>query len=257
MAILKAKRINEIIEILEDKGSVNVNDLSQHFGVTMMTIRRDLEQIENRNCISRIHGGAIYQVTSDKKNEIPTLDRMKLFQHEKIRIAKKAAQMIQKDETIFLGSGTTTLYLAKELGNRSDISVVTNSVMILNELATNSGMDIVMVGGFLRRSEFSLIGHFASDMINNLYVDKVIIGIRGIHARFGLTSSHPQELMTDRMILGMSTNVIILADHTKIGHVAASRTEHLNAAKTIITTHSASREMVDAIIKKDVEVILV
>ena len=253
--MLRAERIDRIIGILEEKGVVSVNDLSRHFGVTTMTIRRDLDELDSRGNYQRTHGGAIFCMHAEKENEIPTLDRMKLFINEKIAVAKKAASMIGPEETIFLGSGTTTLCLAKELQNRKDISVVTNSLMIINELATNSQIDLMLVGGFLRRAEFSLIGNFATDMIANLHVDKVFIGMRGIHARFGLTSNHPQEIMTDRAILSMSDNIIVLADHTKIGHVAASRTDYITAAKTIITTDNASREIVDAIIKKGVQVI--
>jgi DeoR/GlpR family transcriptional regulator of sugar metabolism len=255
--MIKAKRINEIIELLEEEGSVNVRELSDRFGVTMMTIRRDLEEIESRDYIERTHGGAIYHVSAEKTHEVPSLNRMNLFINEKVSIAKKAASMISDGETIFIGSGSTTLCLAKEIRDRADLSVVTNSVLILNELATDSRINLIMVGGFLRRAEFSLIGHFASDMIDNLHVDKVFIGMVGIHAKFGLTSNHPEEILTDRKILKMSDNVIILADHTKIGHVAASRTSQISAAKTIITGKSASREMVDAILQNDVDVILV
>ena len=253
--MLKAERIDEIIEILKEKGSVNISDLSHRFGVTMMTIRRDLEEIKSDDCVQRTHGGAIYHVSAEKNTEIPSLNRINLFTKEKVRIARQAATMIVPGETVFIGSGTTTLCLAKEIRNRDDITVVTNSVLILNELATDSPIDLIMVGGYLRRAEFSLIGHFASDMLNNLHVDKVFIGMRGIHARFGLTSNHPQEIMTDRMILDMSENVIILADHTKIGHVAASQTSQINAAKTIITSKSASREMVNSITKEGVQVV--
>ena len=255
--MLKAERIKEITEILEEKGSVNVRDLSNHFNVTMMTIRRDLDEMDSQNYINRTHGGAIYQISHDKRNELPTLDRMQLMKQEKTRVAKRAAQLINKDDTVFLGSGTTTLFIAKEIADRDDISIVSNSLTILNELATNSKMNIIFIGGFLRRSEFSMVGHFANNMIKDLHVDKLIMGMRGIHARFGLTSNHPQELMTDRMLLGISETVIIVADHTKIGHVAASRTAELDAADIIITTNNASREMIEAIKSNGVEVILV
>ena len=255
--MLKEERIEQIISILEEKGSVNINDLSSHFEVTMMTIRRDLDEIELKNCIKRTHGGAIYKIVNNKKNELPTLDRMHLLADEKIRIAQKAAELIQKEDMIFLGSGTTALYLAKEILSRDDISVVTNSLTILNELAMNGKMTLIGVGGFLRRSEFSMIGHSANEMIKDLHVDKLIMGMRGVHPRFGLTSDHPQELLTDRMLLNISDQVIIVADHTKIGHVAASRTADLSASNILITTQNASKEIINQIKAQGIEVFLV
>ncbi len=255
--MLKEERIRQIIEILEKKGSVQVKDLSDQFNVTMMTIRRDLEEIEIHNGIIRTHGGAIYKLPHNDQYGLPTLDRMLLMAQEKIRIARKTAELITKDEMIFLGSGTTMIYVAREIATRDDITVVTNSLSILNELATHGKMPLIGIGGYLRRSEFSMIGHIANDMIKDLHVDKVIMGMRGIHPRFGLTSDHPQELMTDRMLLGISDTVIIVADHTKIGHVAASRTAFLDAADIIITTNNASREMIENIKSQGVKVILV
>jgi DeoR/GlpR family transcriptional regulator of sugar metabolism len=222
-----------------------------------MTIRRDLEEIESKTNISRIYGGAIYHVEEERKTELPTVARMKLMEDEKKRIAIKAAEMVGHDETIFLGSGTTTLHVARQLEDRNDITVISNSLIILNELATKSKMNLIVVGGFLRRSEYSIIGHLANEMIKDLHVDKLIIGMRGIHSRFGLTSNHPQELLTDRMLMGISQDIIIVADHTKIGHVAASRTAQLKPPLTIITTENASPEIVDSIRNKGISVILV
>lgn len=253
----KEERIRKIVELLEEKGSITVKDLSEHFDVTMMTIRRDLEAIQSQDCIIRTHGGAIYRIPQNEQYGLPSYDRMGLLAEEKIRIAKKVAEMINKDEMVFLGSGTTTLYVAKEIALRDDISIVTNSLAILNELATNGKMPLIGVGGYLRRSEFSMIGHITNDMIKEIHVDKVIMGMRGIHPRFGLTSDHPEELMTDRNIIGIGELVMIVADHTKIGHVAASRTAYLNSAHVIITTKNASREIIDGIRNQGVKVILV
>jgi DeoR/GlpR family transcriptional regulator of sugar metabolism len=254
--MFKDDRKRIIIELLQENGSVNVKDLSTYFHVTMMTVRRDLDEIESDKLITRTHGGAIYRISSDSIHELPTLRRMPLMIEEKQQIAKKAAKLIEKDDMIFLGSGTTTLYIAKEIAMRDDISVITNSLTILNELATNGKMTLIAVGGFLRRSEYSMIGHFANNMIKELHVDKLIMGMRGIHPRFGLTSAHPQELMTDKLLINISEKVIIVADHTKIGHVAASLTEQLSAADLIITTSKASPEIIEAIQLGGVEVMI-
>jgi DeoR/GlpR family transcriptional regulator of sugar metabolism len=174
--------------------------------------------------------------------------------NEKMRIAAKTSELLKSDEVVFLGSGTTTLYVARAIAIREDISVMTNSLIILNELAVNGRMPLVCTGGFLRRSEFSLIGHSSVEMIRDMHIDKLVMGMRGIHPRFGLTSDNPQELMTDKMLIDISDQVIIVADHTKIGHVAASRTATIEEVDVIVTTRIASKEMVETIRNTGVDV---
>jgi DeoR/GlpR family transcriptional regulator of sugar metabolism len=255
--MLKKERQNHIVKQIETQGTVIVKDLAGDFGVSLMTIRRDLEEIEELGLVERIHGGALLGTQSGKQNELPRLDRMDIMLEEKQKIAEYLAGMIAAEEMVFLGSGTTTLYVAKAIAARDDISVVTNSLTVLNELASNGKMTLIGIGGFLRRSEYSMIGHFTENAIQDLHVDKVIMGMRGIHPRFGLTSEHPQELITDRVILSICENVIIVADHSKIGHVATSRTAPITAARTIVTTQNAREDIVNAIRSQEVEVILV
>ena len=255
--MLKEERQQMIIKELERKGSVNVNELAALFNVSKMTIRRDLYEIENNNLLKRTHGGALPLYRSSSYAELPTIKRMELLKEEKIRIAKAVAPMIQEKEVVFLGSGTTTLYVAKELHERDDLTILTNAITIINELSIHGNMSIIGIGGFLRREEQSLIGHFAERVIEDLHVDKVIAGMRGVHPHFGLTNEDPQELMTDRKILGISDTVIIVADHTKIGHVSTSRTAPITAATTIVTTENAQPELVQAIQVQGVEVIQV
>jgi len=255
--MLKEERQQMIVRELDQKGSVEVNDLARSFKVSRMTIRRDLYEIERNNLLKRTHGGAVLPFKSSAYNELPTVKRMNLLKEEKIRIAKMVAPLIREKEVVFLGSGTTTLYVAKELSERDDITVITNAVTILNELCANARMPIIAIGGFLRREEQSMIGHFAERVIEDLRVDKVIVGMKGVHPRYGLTSEDPQELMTDRKILGISDNVIIVADHTKIGHVSTSRTAPITAANMIVTTENAQEELVQAIREQGVKVIQV
>jgi DeoR/GlpR family transcriptional regulator of sugar metabolism len=222
-----------------------------------MTIRRDLYEIERDDLLERTHGGAVLPHRLVSYNELPTIKRMDLLKDEKFRIAREVVSRIKEREVIFLGSGTTTLYVAKELHQRDDITILTNAVTVINELNIEAKMQIIAIGGFLRREEQSMIGHFAERVIEDLRVDKVIVGMRGVHPRFGLTSEDPQELVTDRKILGISDNVIVVADHSKIGYVSTSRVAPITAARTIITTKNAPDEYVQGIRALGVEVIQV
>jgi DeoR/GlpR family transcriptional regulator of sugar metabolism len=253
--MLKEERIQKIRDILLDVGSVNVQDLKDQFAVSAMTIRRDLKVLENKGVIERVHGGAILAARKHHHpKEPPIIDRMNIKAEEKKTIAVYAASLIEKGETVFLGSGTTTLYLARELIIRDDITIATNSVPILHELANNSNMKIITVGGFLRRSELSMIGAFAEPVLDNIRVNKVFIGMRGIHPIYGFTSDHPEELTTDKKILNISDNIIIVADHTKIGHVATNRVAPVEEASLIITSKKARSDLVEVIRDRGISV---
>lgn len=255
--MLREERIQQIIEILKDKGIVHVNDLKDRFQVSAMTIRRDLMALDRRGLIERIHGGALLSIENQNRVEPPIVERMNVMAEEKKKLAVWVADLIEEGETIFLGSGTTTLYVARELIIRDDITVVTNSVPILHELANNSNMKIITSGGFLRRSELSLIGAHAEAVLENIRVNKVIMGMRGVHPLYGFTCEHPEELITDRRILEISDDIIIVVDHTKIGQVATNRVAPVDSASMIVTTQKARDELIKSIRDQGVEVVLV
>ena len=253
--MFKEERQKQIIKDLQEHGSVNVLDLKGRYQVSAMTIRRDLNTLEKQGLIERIHGGALLSQEIRKVNEPPIIERLNVMAEEKKKIAVWIDEFIQPQETIFLGSGTTTLYIARELIIRDDITVVTNSVPVLHELSTNSNMNIITVGGALRRSELSLIGAFAEAVLSNIRVNKVIMGMRGIHPLYGFTCEHHEELMTDRKVMNISDSVIIVADHTKIGQVATNKIASIDQASMIITTKKAQPHLVKKIQEKGVEVI--
>jgi len=255
--IYKQERLQIIMRHLEEHGRVSVNELSDQFQVSVMTVRRDLQELENSGWIERTHGGAVLSIRQKYRIEPPTLGRISSMAEEKRLIAKAASNLVGKDEMFFLGAGSSTLYVARELINREDITIVTNSLLILHELAMNGKMTVIAVGGFLRRKELSLIGHFADTVLRDLHVNKVIMGMQGIHPKYGLTCDHPQELETDRTIMGVSDNVIVVADHTKIGHVATSKTAPVTNASLIITTEGAPLDLVEDIKAQGVDVMVI
>lgn len=255
--MLREERIQQIVGVLEDQGIVHVNELKDQFQVSAMTIRRDLMALEKRGMIERIHGGALLSIENQNRVEPPIVERINVMAEEKKKLAVWVADLIEEGETIFLGSGTTTLYVARELIIRDDITVVTNSVPTLHELANNSNMEIITTGGFLRRSELSLIGAHAEVVFDNIRVNKVIMGMRGIHPLYGFTCEHPEELITDRRIFEISDDIIVVADHTKIGKVATNRVAPINTASMIVTTQGARDDLVRSIRDQGVEVVIV
>ncbi|MEA4811557.1 MAG: DeoR/GlpR family DNA-binding transcription regulator [Anaerolineaceae bacterium] len=252
----KEERLKIIVALIDQYGKVEVEGLARHFDVSRMTVRRDLRELEMDGLLKKVYGGAYSTANLPIHNVNDIYVRMKLLAQEKQNIAKKIAAMIQTGEMIFIGSGTTTTYLAKALSLRSDIVVVTNALTVVEELATNGSMTVITVGGFLRRNEYSFYGHFSERILRDLRVDKVIMGMRGIHPDYGLTSDFPQELQTDREIISTGSNVIIAGDRTKIGYIATTLVAPITKANIIVTSKGADENTIRKIQQTGPKVII-
>ena len=253
--MFKKERQREILRLVAERGKAEVQDLSRRLRVSEMTIRRDLGELNKTGLLERVHGGALRVSEGQNDYEPPVHERTKASEQNKRRLGRRVASMIADGEKIFLGSGSTTQAVAEGLLRHRDLTVVTNALNIVQSLLPAPGIDLTVTGGFLRRSELSLIGHFAEHTLQGLQVDKVIIGMRGIDPVKGLTSDNMEELMTDQAILNMSKNVIVVADHTKFGHVAAIRTAPVTAASTIVTTAGGPKDILEAIRRMGVRII--
>ncbi len=251
----KEERQRQIRELLQKEGRVNVADLATRFNVSRMTIRRDLDELAENLAIERTYGGAIAPYQPQQFLEPPFPDRINVNYEEKRAIAREAKKLIQPGDYFFLSAGTTAYQLARELTRIKNITVVVNSVLIANFFVPYKDIEVLVLGGYLRHSELSLHGYLVHEALRGLNVDKAFIGIRGIDPEYGFTNDAPREISTDRAVLAVSKRVIVLADHTKFGHVATSVVAPVDAAQTIITSTLAPSEIVDAIREKGVEVI--
>ena len=166
-------RKGEIITLMRLEGKATVDELADHFGVTVQTIRRDLGELEDEGKISRVHGGAV--IRSGVTN-IQYEERRNLFSEAKERIAKRVARDVPDDVSLFINIGTTTEAVARELLNHSNLTVVTNNMNVANILAANESCEIIVSGGTLRRTDGGLVGDLATQMIEQFKVDIAIIG---------------------------------------------------------------------------------
>jgi DeoR family transcriptional regulator, aga operon transcriptional repressor len=250
--MLKKERQREILKIIEATGKAEVNLLAEQFGVAEMTVRRDLSELGKRGLLERVHGGALIQ--NDRKNtESPVYERLLERFEIKQLIGREAAKLIADGDKIFLGSGSTTMAVAEALLNHRNVTVYTNALNIADALF-HYPVKINVLGGSLRRSELSLIGDMTEKIIQSIRVDKVIIGIRGIDPVKGLTSDYMEELLADQAILSISKNVIVVADHSKIGHVAAIRTAPISSVTRLVTNKGGPKDVLLAIHRMGVEV---
>ena len=244
----------QILQLVEYQQRISVSDICTTFDISEATARRDLENLASMGKLQRVHGGAI--ALSHVPPELPILQRRDEQADEKVRIGSAAAALVQAGETVFLGSGTTVLEAARALRGRRDLTVLTNSLLVVNALAGAEGVAIICLGGMLRASEFSFIGHITEQALAEVRADKVFMGTRAISLEHGLTHEYLPETMTDRAILKAGMEIIVLADHTKLGRAATVLLAPLKSIHTLVTDAGAPREFIRTIQAKGIHVVM-
>jgi len=227
------ERQHRILKILEKNPSARVIDLSDSLGVSPATIRRDLDSLHKKGQIKRIHGGAALAAKSVP--EAPVLQRSSQNLEEKKRIGRLAAGLINEGETVFIGSGSTTMEVARNLIGRKNLTVITNALTVVTLLSQVEGISLIVTGGFVRSSELSFIGHLTEQALRELRSQKVIMGIKSINLDQGLTNDYLPEVSTDRVIIQSAPEVILVADHTKFGMVSTALVAPLATIHTLVT----------------------
>ena len=245
--VLAHQRRERIRQLLQARQTASVVDLSQAFSVSASTIRRDLQDLEDQGRVRREHGGAIATPTVQAMPEPPILQRAAEQSAQKERIGQAAAALVREGETVFLGSGTTTEQVAWHLRAYQSLTVLTNALNIVHILHESPGITIVLVGGLLRKTESSLVGPLTEQATKDLRADKVIIGIRAVHPQIGLTNDTLMETQTDRAIIQCAPELIVVADNTKIGRVAASFVAPVTAINILVTDADAPADVVDVL----------
>jgi len=217
---------------IHKNGAVRVSELSEALKVTEMTVRRDLEILEHKGMIERTHGGAI--LNNRIGLEPKFAQKSSLFLPEKQAIGKAAASLIEEGDTIFVNSGTTTIEFLKNL-KTNNVNVITNNPMApINILSEN--VHITLTGGEIRRESFTLLGELAIKAIKNVYATKAVIGVDGFSIKNGLTNSVQNEAWINRlMIMRTHGMVILVADSSKLGKIAAFKIVDITSVSVIVT----------------------
>lgn len=248
------ERQKQILSLLSKQGRLSINEIVEQFSISVATARRDLESLASQGKARRVHGGVI--AVEQAPPELPILERENEQADEKARIGLSAANLVADKETVFLGSGTTVLEVARNLRNRKNLTVITNSLPVLNALAGAEGITVISLGGMLRDSEMSFIGHITEQALTEVRVDKVIMGTRGLSLEHGLTNDYLQETLTDRAILKIGREVILVADHTKVNRVATALLAPLDSMQTFVTDSKADKKFIQALKEQGIQVIV-
>ena len=254
MSYLKEERQELILETIHQNKKVTVTEMSQRFNTSEVTIRRDLHDLALNGRLVRTPRGAV--ALTPAPPEPPVVQRMSLESVCKEKIGLAAAGLVQDGESIFVGSGSTTRYLVGFLTGRKNLTVVTNSIGIAHELlSTAEQVTVVVTGGVLRKAELSLLGHLAEAALPEVRVEKVFMGMQALSLEGGLTTDHIMEVMTTRRIFDMSRELIVLADHTKLGKTAAAFIAPVVRMSALVTDGHADQEMLAELRKLGIQVI--
>lgn len=236
---LAPQRHEQILNILRQEGAVRFDALTRTMRVSPATIRRDLEELESRGELRRVHGGAV--PVEKLLDELHFDEKAISLEKEKNRIAQAAAETIQSGETIYLDGGSTLFALARQLRTREDITVVTNSLRAAMELA-GAGPNLILTGGTLRRRSQTLVGPLTSGILQELHVDTAFMGTMGITIKEGLTTTEPGEAFTKKLAIAAARNVTLLADSKKFGKISFAFFGAVSAVHHVFTDSGLSEE---------------
>ncbi len=250
-SIARRNRKKKIIELLESRGTMDINTLAKELEISPITLRRDLKDLEEQSLVTRIWGGVTLATHSIP--EPPFEDRNVENLQEKRAVARAALTLIKPGDVIGLGGGTTTYELAKLLGNIPNIQVVTNAINIAY-LLLRLGVKIVVPGGFSREGSYNLVGDRAEELFKEIFIDKLFLGADGVDVDGGITTLNPSEAKLNSIMLNSAHTVIILADYGKIGHKRLIPISSLEKVDILITDEGAPREILKKIEKKGVRV---
>ena len=231
--MLSLERRNLIIQKLNLEGKIIVSVLSREFGVTEETIRRDIEKLERDGLATKTYGGAIS--TSSSNQDLPYKVRKKSNVELKQKIAAEVAAMIKDGDQIMLDASSTSLFVVRQIKSLNDITIITNSLEILIELADKTGWTILSTGGSLREGAYSLSGSSAENMIRNHHVDLAICSAKGIDPRMGITESNEKDAEMKKAIFNAANTKILAVDHTKFDKISFIKVCDIKDVDLIVT----------------------
>jgi DeoR/GlpR family transcriptional regulator of sugar metabolism len=213
--VFAAERRQLILEMVRANGAVSLRELARVVQTSEVTVRRDVRALEAEGLLDRRHGGAVLPGGFTRESGFP--QKSHLATAEKTAIADLAAGLVQEGEAIVVGAGTTTQELARRLARVPGLTVVTNSLLVAQALAHANRVEVVMTGGTLRGSNYALVGSGAEQSLHGLRVSRAFISGAGLTAERGLSTSNMLSASVDRALVQAAAEVVVLADHTKLG----------------------------------------
>jgi DeoR/GlpR family transcriptional regulator of sugar metabolism len=246
--VFARERQDRIARIVEEHGRARVGDLAVRFGVSAVTIRKDLVTLEATGRIVRTHGGAI--VPDRNHPELAFDIRERLQQDEKAAIGAMAAELIRDGESIVMDASTTALAVARRLRSErrwSQLTVITNGLRLASELAGSPGVTVLMLGGRVRWEALSVVGQLGDGLFSRINVQKAIVGAAGFTLETGLSDATDEEAQIKRLMVAAASEVIAIVDHTKWQRSAFATFCQTPQITSVLTDSEAPAAMVEAL----------
>ena len=231
---------------------VYVSDLAKTFKVTEETIRRDLEKLEGQDLLRRSYGGAV--ITESTSEDLSYKRRSAINSESKLAIAEKAARLIQDGDTIMMDSSTTCQALLQRLKGQKDITVITNSIRLMNDFM-GSGFKMICTGGTMRESSCALTGTIASQTLEKYYVDFTFISCKGIDIDKGVMESNESESKIKQIMMEQARKTVLLVDHSKFNKTAFVKCDDFSHIHCVVTDEEPSREWQDFFLERHIRLI--
>lgn len=247
------QRKQKISELLKENDSVRVTELSRLFGVSEVTVRSYLEDMEKKGLLTRVHGGA---VSSYKPYYSMNLNqRLETNQLEKVRIAERISELIEPNDTIMLNAGTTTLLAFRKFPVDYNLNIVTNSISIALEAAGNPNYNVILAGGAVNTKYQFTYGNDAVNLLSKYHADKLILSVDGINTAQGFTTYYNKEAAVDVAMINQSDKRIIAADRSKFGNTAFAKISEIDVADIVVTNDHIDPAIAEALSAVGAEII--
>jgi DeoR family transcriptional regulator, aga operon transcriptional repressor len=248
-------RHQHIITKLRKEGNVKVLDLCSELNVSSVTIRKDLKLLEDKDLLFRTHGGGTMSnpYTADK----PVKEKENIQSGEKLNIGEAAASLVEQNDCILIASGTTVLSLARNIYPKGNLTVITAALNVAMELIRHPEIEVIQLGGLLRKSSSSVTGNYAEKILEDFSCSKLFLGVDGIDLEFGLTTTNMMEAQLNKKMIKASQKTIVLADSTKFGKRGFGKICGLEDIEQIITDSGISDHMVESLKGMGIEITIV
>lgn len=250
-----AERHQYILQRIQAEGAVDVQILGKELDVSSVTIRKDLKLLEDKKLLFRTHGGATLNnpYTVDR----PVNEKEQLQATEKLRIAAAAAQLVEDNDSIIIASGTTVLALARAIKPEGKLTVITSALNVALALIRHDNIDVIQLGGLLRKSSSSVTGPYSDNILSNVFCSKLFLGVDGIDLEFGLTTTNAFEAQLNKQMMDASQKVVVLADSTKFGKRGFGKICGIEEVDQVITDSGISPQVLQQLESLGIEVSIV
>lgn len=248
-------RRKQIMDLLHKNGQVYVQKLSKQFQVSEVTIRNDLEQLEQKKLLIRARGGAI-NFEGFVGNDQKITEKNKINFQEKALIGKKAATLINEGDTIIVDSGTTTAEIVKNLAGFEKLSIITNALNIVDLAVAYPNINIIIPGGYLRHNAMSLVGPLAERNLKNIYVDKLFLSADGLDTKIGVFTPNIDESHINQIMIDVAKEVILVTDSSKFNRKSLAFICPMESIHTVVTDKGISAEDKQRLLDNGIKVVI-